>query len=500
MSRSGLVLGIDVGTSETKGVAVTLDGVVVAQGAHPHRVRSPRPGFVEHDAEHDWWGGLTDVVATLLAHPDVDPTAVRAMTCSGIGPCVLPVAADGRPLRPAILYGVDTRAAAEIATMTARQGEETIRAVCGNDLTSQSAGPKIAWVAGHEPQIARRTRWYLTCQSWLVLRLTGEVVVDRTSASYVHPFYDLHAHRWVVDGWEDVVREDQLPRVLGADEVAGSLRPEVAAELGLPASVVVGVGTADAVAEALGSGVEDESSVMCMYGSSGFVIAPTAAPRPAPGLYCAPGIAAGTSLLAGGTSTAGTFLGWVAELLGLCTVGRADHAAMGRLAATAAPGAGGVLALPHLSGERTPFDEPAARAAFLGLGLEHGRADLARAAVEGVATSMALALEHVLGAAGQDPRRVVAVGGGTRSRLWLQSVSDLTGLAQHLVRPAVGAALGDAVLAARSLGLTTRETTGWVRAVDVVEPGSGSPLADLAQRHRTAVAALRPTRTDRGHP
>jgi xylulokinase len=138
------------------------------------------------------------VTRELVRHPRAGE--VRAVAVSAIGPCVVAVDEDLVPLRPAILYGVDTRATRQVAALTGRLGSEEIVRRGGSPLSSQSAGPKIAWLKDEEPDVWARARWFLTSQSWLVARLTGEVVIDHATAGYFHPLYDLRGGCWDVSG------------------------------------------------------------------------------------------------------------------------------------------------------------------------------------------------------------------------------------------------------------------------------------------------------------
>lgn len=467
-----LFLGIDVGTYETKGVLVDAAGAVHAEARARHGISTPEPGMVEQDADAVWWTDLVDVAAQLRAA--VPDGVIVAVACSAIGPCVLPVDAELRPLRPAILYGVDTRATQEIEALDERLGADEILRRAGNTLTSQSAGPKVLWIERHEPDVAARTRWYLTSQSYLVARLTGRVVIDHATAGYFHPCYDLDRQEWSLDGIDDLIPPEKLPPLGWSTDVAGTVTEDAAAATGIPAGTPVVVGTTDAVAEAVGSSVTAVDDLMLMYGSSGYFIRVTERPHADPRLWAAPFALRGRFVLAAGTSTAGTATRWVADVLGL-DHGDGDAAMFARLmdlVRAAPPGAGGVRHLPHFSGERTPLHDPDARAAFTGLSLATGRAELARAVVEGVGASIALAVSALLDA-GDGVPRVVAVGGGTRNEVLLQTVSDLTGLRQRTAAT-LGAAYGDAMLAAIGAGAVSEErAAGWVTFADEVGPDPG---------------------------
>ena len=176
-------LGIDIGTYESKGVLVDAEGRVLASAARPHELIVPRAGWAEHRADEDWWADFVWLSQKLLADSGLDAAEVKAVGASAIGPCMLPVDADGAPLMNAVLYGVDTRAAREIEDLDARIGAERILSHCGNALTSQAVGPKILWLKRNRPDIYAKARMFLNSTSFLVHRLTGRFVTDHYSAS-----------------------------------------------------------------------------------------------------------------------------------------------------------------------------------------------------------------------------------------------------------------------------------------------------------------------------
>ncbi|MHB1289939.1 FGGY-family carbohydrate kinase [Georgenia sp.] len=442
-------IGIDVGTFETKGVLVGADGEVLAMSRRRHGISTPRPGHVEHDPESDWWVDVAAIASELMR--DRRARDVQAVGISAIGPCVVAVGEDLTPVRPAILYGVDTRATRQIGALTDALGTEEIFRRSGNSLTSQSAGPKIAWLKDEEQETWARARWFMTSQSWLVAKLTGEVVIDHATAGYFHPLYDLAARRWDVRGCEDFVTEDRLPRLEWTTSVAGRVHAAAAAETGLPVGTPVIVGTTDAPAEAVAAGVVSEGSLMAMYGSSGYFIRVGASPITNENLWAAPFVFEGTYVLAAGTATTGTATRWISDLLSLTDA--EDAVTFGRLldlAKGSPPGSRGVLALPHFAGERTPFQDPNSSGAVIGLGLEHDRSDVARAVLEGVGHAVAEAI-LTYRRAGLSIGRVVAIGGATKNDVITGTVSTITGLTQE-VADSPGAAYGSALLAAFGVG------------------------------------------------
>ncbi|MFI6867472.1 FGGY-family carbohydrate kinase [Nocardia sp. NPDC050406] len=453
-----MLLGIDIGTSASKGVLVDRDGTVVARAEWQHGVSTPRPGWVEHQPENVWWEEFVSIARHLVEAADSD--RLDALAVSGIGPCLLPADATGRPLRPAILYGIDTRAGAEIDELNAELGAEAILARCGSPLTSQAIGPKLRWLARHEPAVHARTRMLLMASSFLVHRITGRYVLDHQSASQCAPLYDLHARDWAAD-WAELVAPDlALPELAWPTEVIGHVTADAAAMTGLPAGLPVTTGTIDAWAEADSVGVRAPGDAMIMYGTTMFLIQVLTAPRPHPGLWGTCGTCPGTYTLAAGMATSGAVTDWLRILVDSEFADLVDEAA--RVPA----GSRGLLVLPYFAGERTPLFDPDARGLIAGLTLGHHRADLYRAVLEGIGYGVRHNLE-AMAAAGGRAERLVAVGGGTKGGLWTRIVSDITGLPQQLPADTVGAALGDARLAATAVGL---DTSAWNPIIATVEP------------------------------
>lgn len=483
-----VVLGVDIGTYETKGVLLRADGTVVARARRQHRVTVPRPGFVEHDPETVWWAGFVEVTARLLAEGDVDPAEVAAVACSGIGPCVLPIDASGRPLRTAILYGVDTRADAQIAATVAALGEDEIMARSGTTLTSQSAGPKVSWLHDEEPEVFAAAAHFVTCQTFVTGRLTGKRVTDHATAAYYHPLYDRRTGDWNLDGVPGAPRRDQLPDLGWSSDVVGEITPTAAAATGLRAGTPVLVGAPDAAVEALSAGVRRPGDMMLMYGSSHFLIEVVDRPVSSAVLWPAPYVFRDSYIAAAGTATAGSFTRWYVDILAPGTESIDEvFTEIADLAARSRPGARGLLALPHLSGERTPLFDAGARGGFLGLSLEHDRGDMARAVLEGIAQSAAEAL-RAYEAESLAPSRIRAVGGGTKNAVWLQAISDISGYPQEVVGGS-GAAQGDAMLAACAVGMTRPDRLDdWVDVQRSVAPRT--ELAPLYARQSAAYRAF----------
>jgi xylulokinase len=474
-------LGVDLGTSSSKAVLTDSAGAVLATATRPSALSTPRPGWFEHDAESGWWADTVELVRALLAE---SPGPVAGVAISGIGPAVLLTDETDRPLRAAILYGIDTRAERQIAEQTARHGEDALLAAVGNRLTSQSVGPKLAWVAEAEPAVFARARRVYSAPGWIVRRLTGEYTLDHYSASTSDPLYELRAQNWWEPGWAGLERLER-PTLAWPGEVVGTVTTEAAEATGLAPGTPVVAGTVDAMAEAYSVGCRSVGDTMVMYGSTMFLIQTVAAPAVHRGLWAGVGRTADTFAVAAGMSTSGLITGWLADLTSRSFPDLLEEAR--RVPA----GSDGLLLLPYFAGERTPLFDARARGAWIGLTLRHGRGHLYRSALESVGFGVRHNLEAMTDA-GAPPARLVAVGGGTRDDLWTQIVSNVTGLPQDVPSVTVGASYGDARMAADAAGV---DTSGWnpVARRTVPDPSTRAVYDTLYAEYLRSYPALADT-------
>jgi len=471
-----LTLGVDIGTYETKGVLVDAGGRVTAEARTRHDMIVPRPGWAEHRAEEDWWGDFVKVTRALLAEPGIDAAQIDAVAVSAIGPCMLPVDADGTPLMNGVLYGVDTRAMAEVVELTERIGVATILDRCGNALTSQSVGPKILWLKRICPTLFKRTAKILTSTGFVVHRLTGAHVIDHHTAAGFSPLYDVTARDWCFDLARDIVTPEQLPDLLWSSDIAGRVTDAAAAATGLLPGTPVTAGTIDAAAEALSVGVTAPGDAMMMYGSTIFIVALTEGRVRDPRLWYAPWLFEGRHACMAGLATSGTLTHWFRDQFARDLPRDDAFPTLAAEAAEAPAGADGLLFLPYFSGERTPIHDPHAKGAFFGLNLTHTRAHMFRAVLEGIALGTAHVTE-TLAEVGAAPRRVLAVGGGVRNPIWLQATSDATGLSQEICAVTTGASYGDAFLARCALGgASAADMPAWNPVARRVAPGDRGAL------------------------
>ncbi|MCP9276006.1 FGGY-family carbohydrate kinase [Mycolicibacterium arenosum] len=456
-----LLLGIDIGTGSTKGVLVDAAGTVLASETVAHTMDLPKPGWAEVDAEALWWREICEIGTRLVAQVP-SGGVVNAMCVSGVGPCLVLCDADLRPLRPAILYGVDTRATAEIDLLTVEFGEQAILDRAGTLLSSQAVGPKLEWVYRQEPDVFERAAGWYGSNSYIAAKLTGEYVMDHHTASQCDPMYATRDFEWNDEWARRICRHLPLPRLVWPGEVVGTVHAQAARETGIPAGTPVVAGTVDAYSEAFSVGVRNPGDQMLMYGSTMFLVQVIDDYHSDPTLWTTAGVERGSLALAAGTSTAGSLIGWLQNV-----TGGAPFDELMAEAAAVPPGCEGLLMLPYLQGERTPVFDPQARGVLVGLSLRHGRGHLFRAAYEGISFGIRQILERFDDA--HTAKRTVAVGGGLRSPVWAQAVSDITGRVQLVPEQAIGASYGDALLAAIGVGLVPPETD-WARIEREIVP------------------------------
>jgi xylulokinase len=395
---------------------------------------------------------------------------VAAIAVSALGPDLVPLDAQGRALRPAILYGIDTRSTGEIADLNARFGAGDMAELAGMELSAQSVGPKILWLRRNEPDVYARTRYVCTASSFLVYRLCGEYVLDYVTAAFYDPLFDIRALVWSDRYAEAIVGEVPLPRLAWPGEVVGRVTPRAAQETGLRPGTPVTAGTIDVFPEAVSVGILHPGDLMIVYGTTTCVAQVLEDLAPGGTMWMSPYVFPGLYCLLAGMATTGALTRWFRdnfarqEMAAEASGGPNAYAALTAEAEAVPPGSEGLVILPYFAGERTPLNDPDARGLIAGLSLAHSRGHLYRGILEATAYGVAHNLE-VMQASGARPRLAIAAGGGTKSELLLQIVSDVTGIEQALPAQTIGASYGDAFFAGLATGLVSRTDleTKWVR-------------------------------------
>ncbi|MCS7069454.1 MAG: xylulokinase [Meiothermus sp.] len=435
-----MFLGIDLGTGSCKALLLNHDGAIVAEASQAYPVKAPRPGWAESDPL-DWWQAVGKAVRAAVGK---QAPAVRAIGLSGQMHGVVLADAEGNPLYPAILWA-DGRSGAELTAL--HQLSEAQQQRLANPLVVGMAAPSLLWLKQHRPALYQAARWALQPKDWLRLRLTGEVGSEPSDASGTL-LYDLLADRWAWDILEALeLRPGLLPPLGPSAQVAGTLKPEAARHLGLPAGIPVAAGAADTAAALLGSGLPvGEAQLTVGTGAQITVLLtkPKIDPTLRTHLYRA--ALPGQWYAMAAMQNAGLALEWVRAVLGL------SWAQAYREAEAVSPGSEGLTFLPYLTGERTPHLDPLARGVWAGLGRHHRRGHLMRAALEGVAFGLRAGLE-ALGEAIPPHSPLRLAGGGTAHPFWRQLLADVLKRPLQGVPVRSASALGAALLGALSQGL-----------------------------------------------
>jgi xylulokinase len=489
------VLGIDLGTSSVKVVLTDPAGNVLTQAAADYPVNRPHPGWAETDPEHWWHAVLTTVAEVLAAAPDAQPAGIGL---SGQMHGVVLCSADGTAVRPAVLWA-DARADPELDSYRALPN--AVLARLANPLSPGMAGPQLAWLHRHEPDVVARARWALQPKDWIRARLTGKFAAEPSDASATL-LYDVLTQDWDPDVIAALgIRADLLAPLLPyAGSIAGHLQADPAAELHLRKGIPVAAGAGDSAAAALGSGVLEPGTIQLTIGTGVQIVtvAPTPTAEsishrhdPVTHLYRSATRDGWYAMAAG--LTGGQTLDWVRRLLG------ADWAEL-YAAADRGPRDDDPIFLPHLVGERTPYLDTHLRGSWTGLDPRHDRAALLYSALEGVAFAAADGLDALPGVPARN-RQLRLAGGGTIAPGWRALLADVLDAQLHAVDVPGASARGAALLAAQAAGsLPDADLIRLARPHTRLIAAPGPGAAALSRRRQLYLDTLEALRPLRSHP
>lgn len=460
------ILAHDLGTSGNKATLFDGEGHLVGSAFAPYPTHIPAPNWAEQNPQ-DWWQAVCDATRRLLAESTVPSTEIAAVGFSGMMMGCLPVDQNGNPFRSCIIWA-DQRARAEAQQVAALLGADEVYQRCGHRASPAYIAPKILWLRAHQPEFYARAAKFLLPKDFIVHKLTGVFATDYSDASGTL-FFDLVGRRWNADFMARLgLNPEQYPTPYPSNAVVGQVTPAAAAETGLAAGTSVVIGGGDGSCAGIGAGVVEPGGAYCVIGTSAWISVTTNEPVPDPQqrtmtfhhVHPERYAPMGVQQLAGGARE------WAWRTLAANGDLDLDSAAAG-----VAPGAAGLLFLPYLMGERSPWWNPLARGAFVGLALPHGRAEMARAVLEGVGFGLGQILsalrEHV---SGIDAVRLI--GGGGKSQLWRQILADIFGLPIHMLElKGEATSWGAAVAAGVGVGLYDWSiAAARTPVVEVIEP------------------------------
>jgi len=492
-----LLLGLDVGTTGLKALLVDRTGRVVSEALSEYPMSSPQPLWAEQNPEN-WWQATVKSIKQALGKANHSRVAAIGLTGQMHGLVLLDD--KGSVIRPCIMWN-DQRSVPQCAAVTEQVGAKRILDLTGNPLLPGFLAPKIAWVRENEPDVFRRIDKVLLPKDYIRYRLTREFQSDVSDASGTSLF-DVSRRCWSEPMLQVFkVRRSWLPQVLESPVPGSQVSQDAARVTGLRTAAMVVAGAGDQAAGAVGVGAVAEGIISVVIGTSGVVFAPLARyQREADGrlhAFCraAPDLwhVMGVMLAAGGS------LRWFRD-----TIWKTRYDVMTREAAEVPGGSNGLLFLPYLSGERTPYPDPNARGVFFGLNLKHTRASMARAVMEGVSFGLRDSLELIL-SLGVPVRQIRLTGGGARSPLWQQMLADVFEQPVHVpemgtslargVPISEGAAFGAALLAGVGAGVFTSVKDACNKTIRVRLAATPGENAEVYQRfyprYRALYAALK---------
>lgn len=494
------ILSHDVGTGGSKSVLVEPDGTVVGKVFRPCPVHYPAPGWAEQDPG-DWWEAVSSGTRELLERCGVSPREILCLTYSTQQLGIVPMSSGGEPMRRAIIW-MDNRAAPEARRVMARFGGATVfAAVAGTPLCGKDGIPKLLWLKHHEPDVYRRMVCFVDVGGYLLYRSTGRVVMELSGAGVFG--LDLKRKTWLTGIMRYVgIDPAKLPPLVKSTDVVGALTRQAASDCGLLEGTPVVAGAGDAPAAAVGAGAVDEGDGHVYLGTSAWVSVITR--RTFAGRHGAVVIQAADperNFLHAQMETAGGCVRWIAEEFYRSELRYMSfdevYGLLDKEAEVAPAGSGYLLFTPWLYGERVPFTDTFARAAFVNLSADHRRGNLMRAVYEGVAYNVAWTLEVVEKTYGFALPRLRVAGGGARSSIWMQILADVTGRPVDVVaNPQEVSAVGAALTAAVGIGLypSFAALRGLVRTSGTFEPNPAT--ADvyrfLSETYRAVYRHLKP--------
>lgn len=448
-----MIIAHDLGTTGNKASLHQDDGRLVSSVTVSYGVRFADGGVAEQDPA-DWWNAVVAATRQLLKASGVDPHSVTGLTVSGQMMGAVLLDASYEPVRPAIIWA-DTRSTAQTAQLERAIDETRAYALLGHRLNPTYSLEKIMWVRDNEPDVFARVRHFCVAKDFVAHRLTGRLATDRSDASATNA-WDQPAGTWSAEMIAAARLDPAIfPEVLESTAILGTLTADASAATGLDRAIRVVMGGGDGPIAAVGAGIvaPEDGAYVCL-GTSSWISFASRSPvsDPLRRTMTFDNVVPGSYVPTATMQAGGAALQWVSEILSP-EPSSASLAALVADASTARGSESGLYFLPSLLGERSPYWNPHAAGAFIGIGRHHGRAHLTRAVLEGVAFNLLTCID-AFAEGGARIDRIDAIGGGAASDVWLQIMADVWGVPVRR-RTVVEEAnsLGAAVTAAVGLGL-----------------------------------------------
>jgi xylulokinase len=478
-------LGIDVSTTGSKALLVDESGSVVATATSPHTLQTPKPLWSEQDPR-EWWQASSSAVRSALQQAGLEGESVAAVGLTGQMHGLVLLDAQGQVLRPAILWN-DQRTQSQCDEIHRRVGRARFIQITGNVALTGFTAPKILWVQQNEPELYAKAQHVLLPKDFIRYKLTGEYAMDKADGAGT-VLFDLKQRTWSTEVLAALgIPESWMPPTFEGPQFTGRINAEAAAATGLKAGTPVAAGGGDQAAQAVGVGAVEPGVVALTVGTSGVVFAttPSALVEPEGRLHAFCHAVPGMWHFMGVMLSAAGSLQWYRDTL-------ASGESFDSLLREAGPvpaGSEGLQFLPYLSGERTPYPDPLARAAWVGLTLRHGRGHLTRALLEGVSFGLKDIFNLIQNAGLGAISQVRASGGGTKGALWRQILASVLEAELVTVNTSEGAAFGAALLAGVGAGAWVNVPAACAAAVKIT--GSTPPDPAQVEAYRKAYPLYR---------
>ena len=486
-------LGLDIGTGGSRAIVIDEGGKVIASATVEHQpFASPHIGWAEQSPD-DWWRASSEAIRAVLMSDGVSPDEIAAISFSGQMHGSVLLDENDKVLRPALLW-CDQRTDQECHEINEKIGETRLIELVSNPAVTGFTLPKLLWVRKHEPDIWQQVRSVMLPKDYVRLKLTGVKACDMADASGTL-MLNVRERKWSRELLEQLDLDAALlPHLFESTEIVAQVSRSGAEATGLIEGTPVGAGAGDNAAGAIGMGIVSPGTVSATIGTSGVVFVVTEHPtidlkgrihslcHAIPGRWHMTGV----------TLAAGQSLKWFKENL---AAGK-SYDDLTELAGAIEPGSEGAIWLPYLMGERAPYLDPNARAAFVGLTASHTLGHMARAVLEGVAFSLRDSLE-VFREIGAPIGTIRLGGGGARSKLWRQIQADVYGRSVETIEVDEGAAFGAAILAGVAVGAWPSVDDACRQVIRVAERTDPDPYASEFmernyQAYKLLYAALKP--------
>ena len=487
-------LGIDTSTTSSKALLIDEEGEVVAVAASPHTLQTPKPLWSEQDP-HQWWEAVSASIRSVLKKAGIEGDRVAAIGLTGQMHGLVLLDDAGNVLRPAILWN-DQRTQAQCDEIHQRVGKNKFIQITGNVALTGFTAPKILWVQENEPDVYAKVRHILLPKDYIRYKLTDEFALDKADGAGT-VLFDLKLRNWSVEILGKLgIDPNWMPPTFEGPDFTGRVTPAAAAATGLKTGIPVAAGGGDQAAGAVGVGAVNVGVVALTVGTSGVVFAPTDSPliEPQGRLHAFCHAVPGMWHFMGVMLSAAGSLQWYHDTLAPAMT----FDDLLKEADSIPPGSEGLQFLPYLSGERTPYPDPLARGAFIGLTLRHGRGHMTRSVLEGVSFGLKDSFTLIQNAGLGEIKQVRASGGGMKSLLWRQILASVLEAEIVTVNTTEGGAFGAALLAGVGAGAWPDVPSACKEAIKITgsiqpDPAQTEVYRKSYQLYQELYPALKPT-------